>query len=164
MNIRIRKASSADQAFLREMLYRSLYVPEGHEPFSRDIVKLPEIAKYVADWGKSGDVALIANDLENGLSVGAVWLRLLTALQKGYGYVDDKTPEVGIAVLPDYRRRGVGTMLLEQLFRDAESTYQAVSLSVSRNNPAINLYKKLGFESVNEDDNSVVMLKIFSPA
>ena len=90
--------------------------------------------------------------------MGAVWLRLLKGEAGGYGYVDDRTPELGIAVLPDYRGQGIGTRLLEQLLRDATS-YDAISLSVSKGNPAINLYQKLEFRSVHEDDTSVIMLK-----
>ena len=138
------------------MLYQSLYVPEGHQPFSREVIRRPELARYVEGWGKPGDLALIAT--LDSMPVGAVWLRLLKGEKKGYGYVDDRTPELGIAVLPDYRGQGVGTRLLEHLFRNA-TTYAAISLSVSKGNPAINLYQKLGFRSVREDDTSVVMLK-----
>ncbi len=141
------------------MLYRSLYVPEGHKPFAREVIERPELAKYIAKWGKPGDIALTAADLDSGLSVGAVWLRLLTGSQKGYGYVDDKTPEVGIAVLPDYRGQGIVTRLLKQLFSDAKPSYSAISLSVTKGNPAVNLYTKLGFEPVREDNTSVVMPK-----
>ena len=158
-NIYIRKASPSDQAFLEEMLYQSLYVPKGHQPFAREVIRRPELARYVEDWGKVGDIALLATDPKNDLPLGAVWLRLLKGEKKGYGYVDDRTPEVGIAVLPAYRGQGVGTGLLEQLFRDARPNYDTISLSVAKGNPAINLYQKLGFKPVREDDTSVVMLK-----
>ena len=158
MTVYIRRALPSDQTFLEEMLYRSLYVPEGHEPFVKEVIRRPELAKYVAAWGKAGDLALIAT-LDSSLPVGAVWLRLLKGEEKGYGYVDDRTPELGIAVLPDYRGQGVGTRLLGQLFRDARPNYDTISLSVSKGNPAINLYKKSGFKSVREDETSVVMLK-----
>ena len=121
MSVHIRKASQLDQAFLGDMLHRSLYVPEGHEPFAKEVIERPELAKYVTNWGKPGDIALVATDSDNGSSVGAVWLRLLTGSQKGYGYVDEKTPEVGIAVLPDYRGQRIGTRLLEQLFKESKS-------------------------------------------
>ena len=37
----IRVAGREDVSFLLEMLYESLYVPEGEEPFSRDILEEP---------------------------------------------------------------------------------------------------------------------------
>ena len=51
MSIVIRPASRDDEAFLREMLYESLFIGEGETPLARDVVERPEIAKYVA-WGR----------------------------------------------------------------------------------------------------------------
>ena len=42
-----------------------------------------------------------------GGPIGAAWLRLLKGDERGYGHVDDETPELGMAVLPAYRGRGV---------------------------------------------------------
>jgi hypothetical protein len=53
----IREATASDEPFLREMLYHSLYVPDGGAPFDRNIVTLPEIAKYAEGWGRAGDLA-----------------------------------------------------------------------------------------------------------
>lgn len=157
--IQIRPALSSDQTFLEDMLYQSLYVPEGHEPFPRDIVQRPELAKYVEHWGKAGDIVLIAVDSKKDLPVGAIWLRLLKGSQKGYGYVNDETPEVGIAVMPEYRGQGIGTHLFVQLFEAAGLLYDTISLSVSKGNPARKLYEYLGFEVFAEDETSITMLK-----
>ena len=158
-DIHIRPLLFSDQTFLEDMLYQSLYVPEGHEPFPRDIIHLPELAKYVEHWGQVGDIAFIAVDSKKNLPVGAIWLRLLKGSQKGYGYVNDETPEVGIAVLPEYRGQGIGTHLFVQLFEVASVLYDAISLSVSKGNPARKLYEHLGFEVFAEDETSITMLK-----
>ena len=84
-----------------------------------------------------------------GCLLGAAWLRLLTGDNKGYGYVDDLTPELCISVLPESRGMGIGTQLLNQLFENVQHRYLAVSLSVSEENPALRLYRRLGFEVVN---------------
>jgi ribosomal protein S18 acetylase RimI-like enzyme len=157
--IRIRPASPLDQDFLETMLYQSLHVPEGHEPFTREVIYRPEIAKYVEHWGKADDIAFIAVDKTSGLSVGAIWLRLLGGSQKGYGYVNDETPEVGIAIVPEYRGQGIGTHLFEQLFEAARLFYNAIALSVSKDNPARKLYEHLAFEIFAEDETSITMLK-----
>ena len=156
-DVSFRQATAADQAFLREMLYRSLYFPVGQEPFSRTILEHPDIAKYVEHWGREGDLGLLAE--HHKTNVGAVWLRLLKGKAGGYGYVDDETPELSVALSPAYRGRGIGTALLTQLLERAALRYEAVSLSVSSENPAKKLYERLGFARVSEDAAPAIMLK-----
>lgn len=155
----IRHLSPSEQTFLREVLYQSLHAPAGGPPFPRDIVNRPEIAKYVRAWGRAGDVGLVAVDVGSGESIGAAWLRLLAGDEKGYGYVDDETPELGMAVLPAYRGRGVGSDLLGRLLESAGATYRSVCLSVSAGNPAVRLYERAGFEVVRECGASLTMVK-----
>jgi ribosomal protein S18 acetylase RimI-like enzyme len=94
---------------------------------------------------------------ENNQAVGAIWLRLLKGAEKGYGYVDDETPELGMAVLPMYRNQGIGTLLLSRLIESAANSYECISLSVSARNPATRLYQRLGFEMAGEDSGSLTM-------
>jgi len=158
-NIILREALASDEPFLWEMLYHSLYVPAGGTPFSRDILSKPEIANYLQGWGRSGDMALIALDANSHEAIGAAWMRIFSRPQKGYGYVADGTPELGIAVLPEHRGRGIGSALLQRLIEIATSSYDAVSLSVSSNNPAQRLYQRAGFERVDSSGDSITMLK-----
>ena len=155
----IRGLSPADQHFLWEMLYHSLHVPEGRPPFPREVIKRPEIAKYAAAWGRADDLGFVAVEVSSGESVGAVWLRLLRGDEKGYGYVDDETPELGMAVLPEHRGRGVGSELLRRLLASAGAVYPSVCLSVSADNPAVRLYERAGFERVGASGASVTMIR-----
>lgn len=141
------------------MLYQSLYVPEGEAPFPREVLDRPEIAKYVEGWGRVGDIGFVAVDLSSNEPVGAAWLRLLVGGEKGYGHVRDETPELGIAVLPAHRGRGVGSALLARLLEAARAEYDSVSLSVSSDNPAARLYERMGFERVAASGTSITMLK-----
>ena len=152
----IRPLIPSDQSFLWEMLYQSLYVPEGSAPFEREILNHPDIAKYVSDWGREDDSGFVAVD-ENDRPVGAIWLRLLKGEEKGFGYVDDKTPELGMAVSPEYRGKGIGTSLLSSLIKSAEDFNEYISLSVAIGNPALRLYQRLGFEIVGKHGNSITM-------
>ena len=138
--------------FLWEMLYQAIYVPEGQQPPSRDILKQPAIEKYMKGWGRPHDHAMIAVDGEDN-PIGAVWIRLLDRDHAGYGFVDDHTPELGMAILPDGRGKGIGKQLLSAMFELARSrNYLALSLSVDpRNTPALRLYEKSGFEMVYQD-------------
>jgi ribosomal protein S18 acetylase RimI-like enzyme len=158
-NLIIRGASKLDEPFLWEMLYHSLYVPKGVPPFGRDVVRRPEIAMYVEGWGRSGDLGLIAIDSNSDTPVGAVWVRLFRSSERGYGYVDADIPELGIAVLPEYRGCGVGSALLNRVLEIAGTVYSAVSLSVSIDNPAQRLYERLGFETVEMRGKSIMMVK-----
>lgn len=161
MNFYIRPASPLDQQFLWEMLYQSLYVPAG-EVLPRNVVTLPEIAKYVKEWGHQGDLGFIAIDLNHNIPIGAAWLRLFTKDDQGYGYVDDQTPKLGFAVLPEYRGRGVGTVLTH-LLQKASTQYKSVSLSVSPDNPALRLYERMEFQQLDVNDTTVTMLKSLRP-
>lgn len=142
------------------MLYQSLHVPEGGVAFAREIVNRPEIAKYVRGWGRAGDIGFVAVDSVGGELIGAAWLRLLKGVEKGYGYVDEETPELGIAVLTEYRGRGVGAALLGRLLQAAGIIYEKVSLSVSADNPALRWYERVGFRRVGGGGGaSVTMIK-----
>jgi len=155
----IRRLSPADQRFLWEMLYESLHVPKDGTPFPRDVIDRPELAKYVRGWGRAGDMGLVAVDAGGGGPIGAAWLRLLAGDERGYGYVDDETPELGMAVLHAYRGRGVGSELLGRLLESAATVYRSVCLSVSADNPAVRLYERAGFEQVRRCGDALTMVK-----
>ena len=155
----IRRLAPSDQQLLWEMLYLSLHVPEGSAPFPREVVRRPELARYVRAWGRDGDVGFVAVEAGGGEPIGAAWLRLLKGDERGYGYVDDETPELGMAVRAEYRGRGVGSELLGRVLKSAAEVYRAVCLSVSADNPAVRLYARAGFERVRECEGSLTMLK-----
>jgi len=162
MSYKIRPMTPADQSFLWEMLYQSLYVPQGNAPFERDVVKHPDIAKYVKEWGREDDSGFVAID-ENNRPLGAVWLRLLKDEERGFGYVDSRTPELGIAVLPEYRGKGIGADLLSRLIEAAADSYESISLSVAAENPALRLYQRLGFKEVGRCAGSITMRRKLEP-
>lgn len=83
----------------------------------------------------------------------------MSGQDRGYGYVDDATPELSIALLPAYRGRGIGSQLLARLLEQAQGCCPGVSLSVSAGNPARRLYERFGFEIVAERGSSLTMLK-----
>jgi ribosomal protein S18 acetylase RimI-like enzyme len=116
------------------------------------------LSRYVDNWGRAGDVAVIAH--ETGNRVGAAWLRLFRASEPGYGFVDEQTPELSIAVVPSRRRHGQGQELLDGLLEAARAAgHQQVSLSVEDGSPAVDFYERNGFERVRDAEGGVVMLK-----
>jgi len=157
----IRPITPADEPFLWEALYHAIHVAPGDAPPERDIVNRPELARYVREWGDVNDLGFIAVTEENQQPVGASWIRLLTGDDRGYGYIDDATPELSIAVLPEYRGRGIGTGLLIHLLQAVSVHHPSISLSVEGGNPASRLYRRLGFEIVRTSGTSLVMRKTF---
>jgi ribosomal protein S18 acetylase RimI-like enzyme len=154
----LRPATSGDESFLREMVYAALFVPDGQPPFARELLDQPGISHYYRGFGRrAGDVGLIAH-IPSGEPVGAAWARQLTGDDPGYGYVDDETPELTIAVVPAHRGRGVGTRLLT----DLAQAVPRCSLSVDERNPARRLYERFGFAVVASDGNSLTMLRVRS--
>lgn len=153
----IRPLTQADESILWTMLYQALYVPPGQPPFPAEIVHEPALSGYVENWGQPGDLGFVT--LLDYHPVGAAWLRLLTGDNRGFGHVDETTPELSIAVLPEFRGLGIGTRLLTLLLQTAQAYYGAVCLSVSPDNPALRLYQRLGFETVGTSGSSLTMLK-----
>lgn len=160
--ILFRAATIQDEPFLWEMLYHAIYVLPGQPPPPTDIIHQPELSRYVAGWGGPDDIGVVAEVA--GQLAGAAWLRLSGGGRAGYGYVDDRTPELTIAVLPGYRAQGIGNELLSRLLAEASHRYPAVSLSVIAANPARRLYERHGFVIVADHGGSLTMIRHFAPS
>lgn len=158
IHIRSFEQSENDLEFLTDMIYEAIHISEN-KPSKEELLNFPHIKRYSEGWGRQGDRALIAFN-EDNLPVGAAWYRLFTENQKGYGYVDDTTPELGIALINEARGKGIGTLLMERLFKIASRDgYTSLSLSVDPNNTqAVQLYKKLGFEQCGSSGTSWTMV------
>ncbi|KMK76944.1 hypothetical protein AB990_07960 [Alkalihalobacillus pseudalcaliphilus] len=143
------------------MFYESIVIDEGEKPSKEELLSRPELQKYMHNWGRRGDVALVAE--HNDKKVGAAWFRLFGDSEKGYGFVAETIPEISIAITENYRGKGIGRNLMTQLIYKAKSEgFSALSLSVSRlNQTAVSLYNQLGFEKVAEDSTSDTMLLVF---
>jgi ribosomal protein S18 acetylase RimI-like enzyme len=78
-------------------------------------------------------------------------------------YVDrgDDIRITDIALLPDFRGRGIGRMLMEEILAEGRSTGKSVSIHVEHDNPARRLYDRLGFQHV--DTNGVYHLMEWRP-
>lgn len=143
-----RPVTQQDELFLWQILYEAAHMAEEGNLTMEDGMNHPNLAKYVKNWGLKDDIGFIAILKSNNQPVGAAWLRLLMSENKGYGYFNDQTPELAIGILPQYRNHGIGTQLLTHLLAAAKTFYSSVSLSIRATNPALGLYKRLGFELV----------------
>ena len=140
LNCQIKALTDTDESTLLPMLMHA-----AHESSLENVRSNPDLFRYVKDWGRSGDLGFVAID---NIPIGAAWLRLFSSENRGFGYVDDRTPELAFAVLPEYRGKGIGTKLLTQIIAVVGDLYPAISLSVRANNPVISLYQRVGFVKV----------------
>ena len=148
----------SETGILKTMLYTAIYVPPGLEKLPPEIIEEPDIAVYIEDFGREGDICLVAE--AEGVIAGAVWTRLFSAEAKGYGFIAPEIPELSMSVLEQYRRQGIGTMLLAgMLKRLASEGHTQVSLSVDLANYAYRMYRKHGFEDYARHDESMTMLR-----
>lgn len=79
-------------------------------------------------------------------------------------YLDEQPAEtcvVDIAILPEFRGRGVGSSLLARIVDEAGGRGASVFLHVEHNNPALGWYTRRGF--VVEDDQGVHLLLRWRP-
>ena len=76
-----------------------------------------------------------------------------------YGHIDDKTPSFAVSILKQYRNRGIGTELMKRMLAALkERGYKQASLSVQKENYAVKMYRKVGFEIIDENTEEYIML------
>lgn len=155
MNVTIRPLVKSDEPFLWQMLYYAARMREDGATSPEPAKTNPDLNKYVEDWGRPTDMGLLALHPEHHQPLGAAWLRLLIGEQKTISYIDDQTPELVIALLPDYTGLGIGSQLLTRLIAEARQVYPAIVLSTRTNNPARHLYERVGFRTIEAVTNRV---------
>jgi ribosomal protein S18 acetylase RimI-like enzyme len=65
---------------------------------------------------------------------------------------------VDLALLPEFRQQGIGSLLMAQLMQEARASYKAIRLHVERFSPALQWYERLGFANVDESPIYLEML------
>jgi len=158
----LRKAQHSDIPFLEKILYEAVFWRASvNKPSFEQGLAYPEVSKSLADWGeRDGDIAVIAN--VDSMPAGAAWYRYWTDDNFINGYMEENTPVLVIGVHSDYRHRGIGKKMMDWLIEYASKhAIQKLSLSVSKDNYAINLYKQQGFvEYADKGDVFLMVRKI----
>ncbi|HEX2046718.1 MAG TPA: GNAT family N-acetyltransferase [Acidimicrobiales bacterium] len=151
----LRPAGEGDEAILRRV-YRStredeLALTGWDEAQKEAFVSMQFEAQrryYVEQYaGASFDVVVVDGEPAGRLYV-ARW--------------PDEIRIVDIALLPAYRNRGVGGLLLRQVLAEGSERGHPVTIHVERFNPALRLYDRLGF--VPAADRGVYLLLRWDPA
>lgn len=120
---------------LDEVIYiNRMCLPENYLPY------------FFMDLHLNYPETFIVAEVDNRI-VGYIMCRIETSLS-GFGLFK-RGHVISIAVLPEYRRRGIGEALLREALKAMVEYYGVkecyLEVRVS-NTPAINLYKKIGFE------------------
>lgn len=154
MNYTIREMDAAEYLLLNDFLYEAIFIPQGGEPPPRSIINNDELQVYIKDFGEKPDDRCLAAEAD-GKVVGAVWVRIM----EDYGHIDDETPSFAISLYREYRGRGIGTALMVKMLELLrESGYKRASLAVQKENYAVKMYKKVGFEVVDENAEEYIMV------
>lgn len=140
------------------MLYEAIFQEKDSEPLPREIIREPNIYTYIDDFGSLPDDYCLVAETNNKI-IGAAWTRILAGDIKGYGNIDNKTPEFAISLYKEYRNKGYGSLLMKKIIEHLKQKgYKQASLSVDKNNYAVKMYKKLGFEIIKENKHDYLML------
>jgi ribosomal protein S18 acetylase RimI-like enzyme len=157
MDLRIRPLRMDETDAVKWTLYAAVsWDPSRKLPPYEAVIDHPELARYHVGWGRPGDIGVVA-ELGDDM-VGVAFCRLFTELDHGHGYVDDRTPEVAVAVSPEHRSHGIGGQLMRDLAAAARRAgFEQLSLSVDEANPALGLYQRLGYRELRRDEDGVLM-------
>ena len=142
---RIRSLQPGDQSLLWDLLHIALWDPPPAPLRPRAVLDSPAVRIYAEAWGRAGDIGVVGELADSAEPVGACWMRLIAGGQ-GLAYVDEATPQLGIAVWPRFQRQGYGRpLMLAALAAARDAGCAKVSLTVHPQNPAIALYEHCGF-------------------
>lgn len=151
----IRPLREEETHLLRDFLYEAIYIPEGVEPPTKEVIDIPELKIYIENFGKNQDDYCLVAETGNKV-IGAVWARIMN----DYGHIDNNTPSLSISLYREYRNKGIGTSLMKEMLKLLrDKGYHQVSLSVQKANYATKMYLKLGFNIIRETDEEFIMVK-----
>jgi ribosomal protein S18 acetylase RimI-like enzyme len=142
--VALRPATAADEPFFARVYAATREEELAHLPFSAEQKAAfvaqqfaAQSAHYARHYGDAAfDVVLV-----DGAPAGR-----LIVHRGGGGIVI-----VDIALLPEFRGRGIGGRLLATVLAEADAAGATVTIHVERHNRALRLYERLGFAVVADD-------------
>lgn len=156
MNYNIRFINKNEYKILDDFLYEAIFIPEGAELPPREIINQPELQVYIDAFGKMEDDICFVAEVENKI-VGAVWIRVMD----DYGHIEEGVPSFAISLYKEYRGNGIGTALMKKMLIELkERGYSKASLAVQKANYAVKMYKNVGFEIVDENEEEYIMVRV----
>ena len=153
--ITLRPATDADYDFMRRLYHLNRAEEMQHFPLT-DEQKIAFLdQQFAAQFEHYGihyptcERNIVESD---GAPIGRLWIDEWR----------DQIRLVDIALMPEWRGSGVGSMLLHDVLRRGERAGKPVTIHVEAYNPALRLYQRLGFVQV--DTNGVYLLMRWTPS
>lgn len=154
MNYSIRKIEEKEYILLEDFIYEAIFIPEDVEPPPKSIINQPDLQVYIKDFGKEKDDICFVAETDDKV-VGAVWVRDM----KDYGHIEDGVPSFAISLYKPYRNYGIGTALMTTMLSELKQKgYKKTSLAVQKENYAVKMYRKVGFEVIRETEEEFIMV------
>lgn len=152
--LKLRRAKRKDRDFLcrvyastrLEELAQSGWPQEQIDAFLKSQFEFQD--KHYQEYYGDSTFSVICHDQED---VGRLYIQRRS----------DEIRIVDIALLPEYRGFGLGSFLLREILDEARLANKAVRIHVEKNNPAMRLYRSLGFKEL--DDTGVYKLMEWVP-
>lgn len=105
--------------------------------FDEAINQLLKTASHSLIWGKEAKITFLAIENENLIGIGSLWKNSIHPYRE----------YIGIYIHPDYRKKGIGRELFDQLYLTSDTKKLQVSVK-STDHAATNFLIKCGFELV----------------
>jgi len=152
--ITLRPAIDGDYDFMRRLYHSTRAEEIQHFPFDEAQKTAFLDQQFAAQFEHYGihyptcERNIVEND---GKPIGRLWIDEWR----------DQIRLVDIALMPEWRGSGVGSILLHQVLDRGVKAGKPVTIHVEAYNPALRLYQRLGFEKV--DTNGVYLLMRWTP-
>lgn len=109
LKYRIRPIREKEYPVLKDFLYEAIFQRDQNNLLPKDVIYQPSLYVYIDNYGQVDDNCLVAE--ADGKLIGAVWTRII----KGFGSIDDTTPEFAISLYKEYRSFGIGTEMMWEM-------------------------------------------------
>jgi len=154
MDFILREIKELEYPLLNEFIYECIFIPEGVVAPEKSIINNLDLQVYIAGFGTQKDDYCVVAETDNKV-IGAAWVRIMN----DYGHIDDETPSLAISVYKQYRGLGIGTAMMKKLLSILkEEGYKKISLAVQKANYALKMYKSIGYEIVDENEQEYIMI------
>ena len=154
MSYNIREIREEEYILLEDFIYEAIFIPDGVAPPPKSIIYQPDLQVYIKDFGKEKDDICFVAETDDKV-IGTVWVRDM----KDYGHIEDGVPSFAISLYKPYRNYGIGTELMKTMLSELKKRgYEKASLAVQKENYAVRMYKKVGFEVIDENDEEFIMV------